>query len=344
VWRFSAIGWRAAAGVTLAVALLAEVAAVLGGGSFMHDRFNASAMDLQARIAHWGRGLSLPRGPADLLAGLGAGRLPAHYAAAPAHPRFSGALRPEAGGVRLEGPEPGWASRGLYGLTQRVAAHPGPHRVQLRVFADAPARLLIKVCEARLLYDNRCQHVRVNVRPQPGGTVAEATLGGPPLSDAWLPRAHVLTLAAQRGAVRVDDVRLYAGGVQLLRNGGFDDGLARWWPTAQDYFLPWHIDNLYLELLLERGVLGLAPFLALAAAALWRLARLARGRDEDFGEAAAFLAAPLCGALLVGLISSVMDMPRVAWLLWLLLWVGWLLPRAGSRDSAPGQSSAEAVR
>ncbi|WP_157118890.1 hypothetical protein [Azohydromonas lata] len=330
VWRLTSVGWRAAAGVTLAVALLAEVAAVLGGGGFMRERFNASAMDLQARLAHWGRGLSLPQGGGDWLLGLGAGRLPAHYVAAPGHPRFSGAIRLEPGGVRLDGRGPGAHPRSHYGLTQRVAPHPGPHRVQLRLSADAwPARVSLKVCDAWLLYDTRCQYAQVNVLgPMDGRRTLDVPLHGLPLEAGGLPRAHVLTVGAVRGSVRVEEIRLYAGGEQLLRNGDFKDGLARWWPTAQDYYLPWHIDNLYLELLLERGALGLASFLALVVAALWRLARLGHGGDEALGEAAVFLAAALCGALLVGLFVSVMDMPRAAWLLWLLPWVALLLPRA----------------
>ncbi|NML15626.1 hypothetical protein [Azohydromonas caseinilytica] len=333
VWRFTRIRWRAAAGLTLAVVLLAEVVMVLGGGSFMRERMNASGMDLKARIAHWERGLALLRTPADTLLGLGLGRLPAHYVRPPQHPAFSGGVALTDEGVRLEARSPGRRSDGAYGLTQRVASHPGPHRIELRVRAinDRPAWLLVKLCESHLLYDNRCQWGQLRVRPSEEAVWMELPLGGPLLQERPLPRAHVLMLSARSGTVQVEAVRLYAGGAQLLRNGDFTAGLARWWPVAQGYYLPWHIDNLYLELLIERGVPGLALFLGLAAAALWRLGRRVRGRGLD-AEAAVFLAASLCGALLVGLISGVMDMPRVAWLLWSLLWTTLLLPRAAVPD------------
>ena len=42
-------------------------------------------------------------------------------------------------------------------------------------------------------------------------------------------------------------------GRPLLRNGDFDRGLAHWLPAAQSYFVPWHIDSLALESLIERG-------------------------------------------------------------------------------------------
>ena len=333
MWRFTRIGWRAAAGVTLAVTVVAEVVAVFSGGSFMRDRLNASGMDLQARLEHWDRGLALLRSDADLALGLGAGRLPAHYAGAKGHPGFSGTAQRELdGGVRLTGRQPGAHPRGHYGLTQRVAVHPGPHRVELRVRAEAPSWLLLKVCESWLLYDLRCQLRQLRVVPGPADVRLTTVLRFPPLSASPLPRMHVFMVAARTGALRVDEMRLYAGGEQLLRNGDFSSGLAHWWPTAQEYYTPWHIDNLYLELLIERGVPGLALFLALAAAALWRLVRVVRS-GSGLAEAGVFLGAALCGGLLVGLVSGVMDMPRVAWLLWLLPWTALLLPRQAEAPS-----------
>lgn len=326
VWRFTRIGWRAAAGVTLTVTLVAEVVVVFSGGSFMRERLNASGMDLQARLEHWGRGLSLLRSDADLALGLGAGRLPAHYASAKGHPGFSGTAQWELDeSVRLTGRQPGAHPRGYYGLTQRVAAHPGPHRVELRVRAEVPSWVLLKVCESWLLYDLRCQIRQLRVVPTSMDAQLVTVLRFPPLGGAPLPRMHVFMVAARTGALHVDEMRLYAGGEQLLRNGDFSDGLAHWWPTAQEYYTPWHIDNLYLELLIERGVPGLALFLALVAAALWRLARVVRAGGA-LAESGVFLGAALCGGLLVGLISGVMDMPRVAWLLWLLPWTALLLP------------------
>jgi O-antigen ligase len=76
----------------------------------------------------------------------------------------------------------------------------------------------------------------------------------------------------------------------------------------------WHIDNLYLEVLIERGVPALLAFVLCMALVLRRLVDAA-GRAAPI---APFLAASLCGALLIGAVSSVMDAPRVAFLLFLL--------------------------
>ena len=101
----------------------------------------------------------------------------------------------------------------------------------------------------------------------------------------------------------------------MLFNGGFSNGLARWFPAAQSYFLPWHSDSLYLEVLIERGIAGL---LVLALLVLWSLVRLLSGSGRALWLAP-YLAASLSGALAIGVVSSVMDVPRVAFLLFLLV-------------------------
>jgi len=118
------------------------------------------------------------------------------------------------------------------------------------------------------------------------------------------------------GAADFDNLRLLGvDGVDLLRNGDFSLGMARWFPLAQSYFLPWHLDSLWLEVLAERGALGLGLMVALVAFALWRLV-FGRARMAALSP---FLAASLTAVLLVGLVSSVMDVPRVAFLFYLML-------------------------
>jgi hypothetical protein len=118
------------------------------------------------------------------------------------------------------------------------------------------------------------------------------------------------------GQVDVDNVRLqFAFQPDALENGDFSRGLAHWLPAAQSYFVPWHIDNLYLELLIERGGVGLGLTLVLAALALGSVL-IGPSRRHPL---APYLAAALCGVGVVGLVSSVMDVPRVAFLGCLLM-------------------------
>lgn len=342
--RTRPVSWRRAASFVLALALLLEVFAVIGLGTFLRERMSATDTDFQSRREHWGDGLGLMRGPADWLAGIGAGQLPMGYATRVPGLEFPGDAawqrRADGGGVvRLRGPRTRDDIDGLLLLNQPVAIHPGHwHRIDMVVRASSPAQLYVRVCEAHLLYARRCQ---LGLRALPAGgpqwqhlsmVVAGQSLGaGEPL---W-PRGAVFSLAVTNagGAVEIARVALTApDGTQLLENGDFSNGLAHWLPTAMGYYVPWHIDNLYLDVLVERGLPALLALAACAAIALRRLAR-AGPRGPAF---APFLAASLGGALCAGLVNSVMDVPRVAFLMLFML-------IAGAELSVPAAPSAPAA-
>ena len=348
--------WRARANALLAVVLAVECAAAFVAGTFASERVAEITADFGGRVAHWRRGLALPQGRADWLLGIGAGRVPARYmAAADGHERSGSAgLVALAGGgraLRLAGPARDPLLGGLYAMTQRVALQPGAHRVALEVRAPRDAVLEARVCERHLLYPRNCQRARLRVA---GGAQGQGGQGGQrrrwqrlsaglagasPDGGAWYaPRLGMYSLAVLTpgAAVEVRRVAL-AGpdGAERLANGDFGDGLSRWFPVARGYFLPWHLDSLWLELLVERGALALALFAVLAARALRRLWQALPG---GCGGVALPAAAALAAVLLLGAISSVLDMPRVA----LLLWLAIVLPLGVPRRAAAASQAATA--
>lgn len=330
-WRGHAMRrQRSLAAGLLMLALVFEAVVMLGPDSFMSARMAKSAADYESRTAHWVRGIGLLDGPADWLFGIGLGRLPARYDRDTVRGEFPGTVAwqasPQGGGhARITGPRSRAELGGRYGLTQRVPLGDA-YRVQMEVRSEQPTTVFVRVCESHLLYDRACQAAFFRTQPtseRAGWQRHSLTLKGAPLSAGrWFaPRQGVFTLTVldRAGAVEFDDLALETpGGLQLLANGDFSAGLARWFPAAQSYFLPWHIDNLYLELLIERGLVGAALLPALAAAALWRLLRQPAAGDI----VAPFIAASLCGVACLGLISSVLDVPRVALLLALLVVMG----------------------
>ncbi len=331
--------WRVWGGVLLVVALAAEVVLVLGGGTFMAERLEKTERDLGSRLAHWQHGLDLHEGPWDPWLGMGLGRLPARYAAQVPEREFSGAVRwqrepavagPQAAYVTVLGPPTQGELGGAFALTQRVGGLVrGHYRVTLAVRAQVPTSVLVALCERHLLYDRRCQRAFVRVGAEASGwQTLTLALRGPALSSgAWYaPRLAMLSVAVldAGGAVEVDSVRLQQGsGPTLLENGDFSQGLAHWLPAAQSYFVPWHIDNLYLELFIERGGVGLVLMLLLAA---WALGHVLLGSARHH-PLSPYLAAALCGVGTVGLVSSVMDVPRVSFLFCLLMLFSVLLQR-----------------
>lgn len=339
------IRWRRVAGALLALALVVEVLAVVGLGSFMRDRLAAADRDLDGRRQHWQRGLNLPQTPWQWLGGIGTGRLPAAYAQAVPRQEFPGEVRfvaagstPDAGHVRLLGPKTQTDINGLLALTQRVALHPAPHRVTLDLRSKGPADVYLTLCEMHLLYPRQCQKAWLSV-PAAGTPWQRITLPlrGPLLDagSAWAPRRAVFSVAVITTAAAVDIDKLSLMGpdhVELLANGDFSRGMARWFPSAQGHYVPWHIDSLYLELLIERGLVALLAFLACMVLVMSRLVGPA-GRDILITP---FLAASLCGGWCVGLVSSVMDVPRVAFLLLLLMLFAFEITRQRQNGGVQG--------
>ena len=343
------VRWRMVAGVVLTVALAVEVAAVLGLGSFMRERMNASDRDLGSRLEHWQNGLGLLDSATEWALGIGLGRLPAAYSSAVPDRPFSGDVRfvppgpwQPSGSVAISGPPRPLEQFGSMTLTQRVALQPArSHRATFQVRAKVAADVYLRLCEMHLLYPGRCQSAWVRVSP--GGSAWRqlgVRLWGPPLDSgwAWAPRMGVFSLAVlnQGGAVEVDNLSLVGpDGIEMLTHRDFSEGLAGWYPAAQSYFVPWHIDNLYLELLIERGGFALLAFVIWMGWTLRRLVALVAGGSAF----APFLAASLGGGLSVGLVSSVMDVPRVAFLMLMLALVATELARVRHRlDGHPAHA------
>ena len=331
-WPVLRIRWRTLAGIALSVVLVLEVAAVLGLGSYMRERIGSSDQDLDSRRQHWQNGVNLMHGPTDWLFGIGAGRLPAAYAREVPRREFPGDVQfiaPRAAHevpfVRVLGPRTRSDIDGLFALTQRVALNPdGMRVVTFEARAAVQTDVYVSLCELHLLYPRRCQSAWLRMPPtgsqwQHGGVV----LQGPPLDvgRAWAPRQGVLSVSIFDAGRQIDIRRLGMAGfdrVEHVVNGDFARGMARWFPSAQGYYIPWHIDNLWLEVLIERGLFAMLALAVCMVCAVGCLVAAILRRDAASPPIAPFLVASLCGGLCIGLISSVMDVPRVALLLMLL--------------------------
>jgi O-antigen ligase len=332
--------------------LLAAVALALpnwGAGSFLLNRVENTGKVLDARLVHWQQVLSMPATSADWIWGIGTGRFPARYDTDTPDGKFLGQISWHAKGLNNPNDRDAvklWASQGrmdsaaTFGLTQRVAIVPGVrYQIELDLRAPTPAVVVAEVCERHLLYDWDCQYGLFRV---PAGLSAwrrqTQLLQGPLFQPQpwYAPRLGMLSLTILNagGEVDVSRVGLKAGASRdLIENGEFKAGLARWFPAAQYHYLPWHADSLFLELLVERGWTGLLVFVALVLLAMWRLwhaRRTARSLDR-------FLFASLCGVLLVGVFGSVMDAPRVALLAYLLALFAIQLPP--DRENVPLRNS-----
>jgi hypothetical protein len=327
LWLRRSIHGRRAAALALALALVTEVVAVIGGGTFMRSRLDASEADFGARLAHWRRGVGLLASPSDWLLGIGAGRLPARYSREVPRGEFSGAVAliaasPGRHAVQLSGPATVADYAGLFSLTQRIGLRRGgAYQVGMQVRAAKATTIALDVCEQHLLYPRHCQGALVRVAPSRGDWQSiTVPLEGPELDPGhwYAPRLGLFSASIRNTGTSAELASLTLtapDGTQLLANRDFSAGLTHWFPAAESHFLPWHIDNFYLELLIEHGALGLVAFVLLIGLAFSSLYSLWR-REVRI---APFLAASLFGTLLVGCVSSVLDVPRISFLFLLIV-------------------------
>ncbi|MEY2684517.1 MAG: hypothetical protein RJA09_1661 [Pseudomonadota bacterium] len=334
--------WRRKALRLLWLVVALEAGGVLVWSTFMADRLDDTEEAAYQRLAHWRDGIDLVDTPVQRWLGLGQGRLPAHYSQrveGGGFPGHVGVLPAPGAGAVLNGPAAGTSVEGyLFGLTQKVDLKPGGrYQARLKVVAVEPVQMMVRLCERHLLYDLRCQWRRWSV-PATGeqGLERMLVLRGPAFApDGTLAglRSGMLTLSVldEGSEVLIKSVNLTdPTGVQVLRNTAFEQGSVHWMPSAQGHFLPWHMDNLYLETWVERGWLGGG---VLGAGVAWILWGVCRGLKRRQPWALAWWLS-MASTLVLGLVISFMEMPRVAFMLLLLFFVAPLTRLAGEKATA----------
>jgi hypothetical protein len=319
--------WQAT--VLAAMVMVGCIVGIFFGGSYMKERFSTSSSDLDGRIAHWEQGWDMLDGPLDKLLGKGMGRYPASYflvGAASEHPgdyrlaSQNGQPYLVLGGGRQA--YMGWGE--VLRISQRIAAPAGPVQVSLKLRAAKPVDLQLEVCEKHLLYNAGCLLGGVNFKPTGSDwqTLRLPLTGGPADGGDWYaPRLVVFSIATSTalGLVDVADIHLTdAAGRELLDNGDFAQDLRRWSFSSDRNHMPWHIKNLLMNVLFDQGLAGLALFLALVAAAVWRVA-LGKAKDHPLAPG---IAGGLVGFVVVGLFDSLLDVPRLAFVFYLVLLLG----------------------
>jgi hypothetical protein len=121
-----------------------------------------------------------------------------------------------------------------------------------------------------------------------------------------------------RTLVEIDNVSLKdEQGREWLANGDFSRGMERWFPYYDFNHLPWHIKNLWVHIYFDQGALGLiglAGFLAATLAAAIQRAR----QGDSWGFA---VSTAMASFLAVGLFGGLLDMPRVIFVAYLMLFM-----------------------
>ena len=303
---------------------------------YMSERFSTVQGDLDYRVAHWREAVAMMTpGLTSNVFGMGLGRYPDTYfwnnhlhEVTATH-----IYREEDRNAFLRLGAPVYA--GGYGETirmlQRVAVTPDtPYIFSVDVRrADPKVSVGFQVCKRWLLYPNSCIPMAVKLIDSAEQwhhyqtTFTSGTLG----TGSWLMRAPIqleMSVGGQKSFIDLDNVSLVdqRSRTELIRNGSFTKTNDGWFFSSDRHHLPWHIKNLLLNVYFEVGGFGLTIFSLLVLGVLARLLRdaLAGSIMAEMGLAS------LIGFACVGLFDSLLDVPRVALLFYLIMLVSVLQP------------------
>lgn len=331
------------------MAMLGGIVGIFGGGAYMSERFSTTSSDMDTRLAHWAEGWNMLSAPLDSVLGKGMGRYPASY-------YLTGASTEHPGDYRLKsqngntymvlggGKQPylGWGE--MLRVSQRIRSPQGPVTVTLRVRTAKELGLHLEVCEKHLLYNGACFLAGTSVKPMPGVwqelrvPLAGNDLGG---GDWYAPRLVAFSIATDTplALLDVDDIHLLGpDGRELLDNGDFSADMQRWFFSSDRNHLPWHIKNVFMNVLFDQGGAGLMLFSAMLLAALWRVS-VGTAMDHPLAPG---IGGGLVGFVLVGLFDSLVDVPRLAFVFYVVLLLG-LTVRQVSSYRSPSNSHSMPV-
>lgn len=305
------------------ILIVAAVALPVVSGPYIQSRFAQTRADLGIRVAHWKSALGMIGTDGySRIFGMGLGTFPAAY-----YLENSWGIRPgnyrfqqENGNnyLRLGGGD-------SYYIGQKAAVTADTRyllSLDVRNAMPGRAKLHAYLCEKLLLYSFRCQWLEfVTTSGQTGWERRELVFSSGDVGKGGLfarrPVELGFAVPAAGSSIDVDNVRLIGpNGVDLIANGPFSQGAARWFFTTDNGW-PWRVENLWLQFLFEQGWLGVLAYFLLVARQCTRLASRA-GRGDVF---AVGLLASFCGLLTVGLFGSVFESPRLATLFFMVFFV-----------------------
>lgn len=295
------------------------------------ERFSRIDEDFRYRARHWEQVLDMMNGDYETrIAGVGLGKFPKTYFLHNALHEFPPTMRymEEIGNryMRLTGPSYSSGIGELLRLLQRISLRENRSYIfamDIRnVTGKTPFKLGVALCERLLLYHKNCVSIPLSSIPHDSFwhhfevTLHSGKLG----TTTWNWRAPIQLEVAIEGSdasLDFDNISLRDQGNnrELISNGSFTDTNDYWFFSSDHHHLPWHVKNMSLNIYFE---LGLAGIVALYSLLWYSLVRLFLSARNGQIESIALLSA-LCGFLMVGLTDSLLDVPRIGLLFFLIL-------------------------
>jgi O-antigen ligase len=330
--------------VPLLLGLAGVVVAAAVNAQFMESRFRTVVPDLDLRMGNWQTGLAArDPGWGAVLFGMGIGTYPRLAAA-----REAGRAVPSNFVLRDENGKKYLSvlvrSRDYLGQKVKIPAEGDLHLTLAVRPQGGPTTVVAILCAKWLLYSQDCVSAPLSAPSLSPSEWSDATADfkAPALAELRrvtpVPRPIDLSFDFPRGqwtdftAASLRD----ADGNELLANGAFADGTARWLFTDDDD-TAWRIMNLFLLLFFEGGAIGVAAFLLLVGfAGINAFGAILRG--ERFGVP---IVASLLAFLAAGTMDGLAEAPRLDAVFFLVALAGLVIrhpPAAGATSFARSRS------
>ena len=330
LWRISA----ASLPVVLLGGLGLGTAIVTTHSYYASARLAASDFDMGERTRHYGEvlGAADHDGVGSLL-GAGLGRMPETYfwrsGAADVAGTYAFVDENDNRFLRLLGPR-NYAKGFGDSLRFMQAIRIDSPRLKVTMDARTPTEstgLRVKVCVRHLLYTVQCADGGIGIAPGQAWQryQVDLDLSRIAVTHGGLPRPVFLVLntETQKAQIDIDNVSIEGSAGETISNGGFSHGMDHWFFTSDRSHLAWHAKNVFLHVFFEQGAVGLALFGLMLVGAFVRLWRpLVAGH-----HGATALVTSLAAFIMVGMFDSLLDVPRISLLFYLLLFAGLAIPR-----------------
>ena len=312
--------------VSLSVVLIVLLCAVpVFKGELMQHRIQVAQQDSQSRHQHWLATIDMMGNDFVSQAfGMGLGSFPRHYfwsnqqSSVPATYSISAENNNQF--LKLRGGDALFL--GQYISLKALAHQTLTVSMDLRS-PQGNGSLSVPICEKSLQYSFKCISTEFKIAARQWFHVEKSfdsqEVGAPSNAIATGVLTRPVQLALYAGGdpntvLEIDNLRLTdAQGNDLLANGDFSSGLDRWFFSTERHN-PWHVFNLWVQVLFDMGWLGLIALLALLLSVYYRLLRALR-----HDRYAPILLASFTGFLVIGYVDSPFDAPRLSFLFF--LWV-----------------------
>ncbi len=212
---------------------------------------------------------------------------------------------------------------------QRVTLSPGQRYIlQLQARTNSQkAVLTLEACDKWLLYPVSCSSQNIALPVKMDWREVRMSFVANSRFFTWLPLTNQVSIFNNSTNTRidVDKVRLLdEAGHDLIANGDFTQGNARWFFGSDRTHLSQQAQNTWLQIWLEQGWLGVIAFSLLLVTAIgmawvdWYRGNFVKGA----------LAFALTSFSVAGLFDSLLDVPRITTLFFLLIWLASLAPKS----------------